>query len=82
MKVPNDRPELTAAEIEAMAETVARVKIAVAEIVARERRRPQGLIERGRLTRDGLNAAIDSLGLPPACDQEWNELQNRRGRLG
>lgn len=76
---PNDRPELTAAEIEAIAETVARVKTALAEIVVRERRRSQGLIEQGYLTRDGLDVATESLGVPPVSDQEWSELRSGRG---
>ncbi len=73
-EIPNERPELTTAEIEAMAATLSRVKAALADIVARECRRPEGLINRGRLTREGLDAAVDELGMPPVSDEEWRGL--------
>jgi hypothetical protein len=76
---PDELPEFTAAELEAMAATVARVKDALADIVRRERARPQGLIEGGRLTREGLGLATDLLGMPPASDDEWTELRDRHG---
>ena len=77
MLVPPQIPdrELTAAEVQAMAATVARVREAVAEIVARERRHSQGLIAGDRLSRDGLDAATESLGMPPVSDQEWWDLR-------
>lgn len=78
MLVPPQTPaerELTAEEIAAMASTVARVKAALADIVARERQPSQGLIAGDRLSRAGLDAAAESLGMPPVCDREWNDLQ-------
>lgn len=72
---PADVPELTAAEIEAMAATVARVKAALAEIVERERQRSQGLISGDRLTREGLDVATQSLGIPTVSDEEWHQLR-------
>ncbi len=85
MLVPPQMPakrELTAEEIEAMAATLSRVKAALADIVARECARPQGLIERGHLSRDGLDAATGSLGMLPVSDQEWRELRDGRGGTG
>jgi hypothetical protein len=75
-ELPDDCLELTTEQIEAMAATVAHVKDVVAEIVARECHRAEGLVARGRLTRAGLDAATDSLGIPRVSDEEWNELHD------
>ncbi len=77
MMVPPQLPDrgFTAAEIAAMAATVARVKAALADIVTRECQRSQGLIAGGRLSRTGLDAAAESLGIPPVSDEEWRDLQ-------
>lgn len=79
---PAARPELTAEQIAGMAATVARVKAALADIVARKCGHPQGLIRQEYLTRDGLDAAVDTLAMPPVSDQEWAELHDRRGGTG
>jgi hypothetical protein len=79
---PDEPPEFTAAEIEAMAGTLARVKETLADIVQRERTRAQGLIAGGYLTREGLDAATESLGMEAVSDQEWSELRDRRGGMG
>lgn len=76
---PDDPPELTAEEIQAMAETIARVKAALADIVARECQQSRGLISRGYLSREGLDAAAKSLGMPPVSDDEWQLIQVVRG---
>jgi len=71
----DDAPELTSDEITAMRDTVVRAREAVAVIVERERAHPQGLIDnRGRLTRDGVDAAAGMLGMPPVTDEEWADI--------
>ncbi len=74
------RQGFTAAEIAGMAGTVARVLEAVAEIAERETRRPKGLVERGSLTRDGVDAATELMGMSPVSDEEWEGL--RRPPMG
>ncbi len=75
----HDRSELTADEIRAMRETVARVLEVTAELVERERRNPQGLIENGRFSKSGVDAALGLIGIPPVSDEEWMEIRQDCG---
>ncbi|MFF4776468.1 hypothetical protein ACFY05_26760 [Microtetraspora fusca] len=71
--------ELTADQMEAMHETVARVREVLAELAERERRSPQGLAKYGRLSKSGVDAALGMMGLPPVSDEEWTEIQQDSG---
>ncbi|MEN3538006.1 hypothetical protein AAH991_23025 [Microbispora sp. ZYX-F-249] len=74
-----DAPELTTDEIEAMCDTLVRVHEALAVIVSRERARREGLMDGGRLTRHGLNAATDLLGMSLVTDEKWRDISGEAG---
>ncbi len=69
-------PELSDAEFQAMRETVARALEVTAEISGREQQDPQGLIRRGRFTRDGMNVATELMGIQPVSDEEWDDIRD------
>lgn len=72
--MPNedDVPALTADDLRDACLTLVCLHEAVAEVVVRENRSPQGLVTAdGRLSRAGVDAALTVLGLPLVSDEEW-----------
>jgi hypothetical protein len=77
---PSNYPPATEEHIRATRETVTRVRAGLALLVARGAEwHALDLVRGWDLSRPDLDEAAAQLGIPPASDEEWQIITDRRG---